>query len=260
MPKAEAAARKALELDDALADAHASLAGVLYRYHWRWNEAEQEFKRALAIDPNYAEGHRARAIFLLVLRRNDDALNAARRARQLSPLSPIINVELAYALTRARRFDEAIEQLRRAQEIAPDYPRIRATLALTYLHMGDPARALETLDGFVAPRSRGPWFGYLCAIQGRRQEARKVRTDLEARARSGYVSPQEFAIVHLGLGEEEQALSLLEKAYEERAFSLLSFAGPLADILLDNPRFQHLLRRMGLAGQPGYAPRVSGKR
>jgi TolB-like protein/DNA-binding winged helix-turn-helix (wHTH) protein/Tfp pilus assembly protein PilF len=259
MPKAEAAARRALTLDDTLAEAHASLAGVLYRYHWNWAAAEQEFRRALELDPNYAEGHRARGIFLLVLRRNGDALTEARRAHELSPLSPTINVELAYALTRARRFDEAIEQLWRAQEIAPDFPRVHDTLAHTYLHMGDPARALETRDRFGAPGSRGSWFGYLCAIQGRSHEARKVLADLEGRARSGYVSPQELATVHLGLGDKEQAFSLLEKAYEEHAFSVLSFAGPLADILLDDPRFQHLVRRMDLAGEAGYAPRRAAR-
>ena len=99
MPKAEAAARRALALDDTLAEAHASLAGVLYRYHWNWAEAEQEFNRALELDPNYAEGHRAKAVFLLVLRRNEHAVTAARRARELSPLSEGINVELAAALT-----------------------------------------------------------------------------------------------------------------------------------------------------------------
>jgi hypothetical protein len=122
--------------------------------------------------------------------------------------------------------------------------------------MGDPARALATLDQVAVPLSaRGQLFGYLCGIQGRRQEARNLLTELQRRARSGYVSPQHFAVVHLGLGEHEQALLLLEKAYEERAFEVLTFSGLIADALLDNPRFQQLLHRMGLAEQPGYAPR-----
>jgi hypothetical protein len=83
--------------------------------------------------------------------------------------------------------------------------------------------------------------------------------DLQRRGRSGYVSPQLLAVVHLGLGEEEQALSLLEKAYEERAFEVLGFSGALADILLDNPRFRQLLQHMGLAGLPGYAPRRASR-
>ncbi len=256
MPKAEAAARRALALDDTLAEAHASLAGVLYKFHWNWAEAEKEFSRALELDPDYAEGHRARAVFLLMLRRNDEAVSAAQHARELSPLSPVINVELAHALTSAGRYDEAIQQFRRAREIAPDFPRVRQALAITYLRMGDPSRALATLDEVaVSPSSWTPWFGYIYGIQGRRQEARNVLTELERRARSGYVSPQHFAVVHLGLGEQQQALLLLEKAYEERAFEVLGFSGVIADVLLDNPRFQQLLHRMGLGEQPGYAPR-----
>jgi TolB-like protein/DNA-binding winged helix-turn-helix (wHTH) protein len=260
MPKAEAAARRALAADDTLAEAHASLAGVLYRYHWNWAEAEREFGRALALDPDYAEGHRARAVFLLMLRRNDEAVSAAQQARELSPLSPVINVELAAALARAGRYDEAIQHFRKLQEIAPDFPQAHQALALTYLRMGDPSRALATLDRAAVPRSLlRPWFGYLWGIGGRRQQARDVLTELERRARSGYVSPQHFAVVHLGLGEEEQALSLLEKAYDERAFEVMGFSGALADILLDNPRFQDILRRMGLAGLPGYVPRRAAR-
>jgi tetratricopeptide (TPR) repeat protein len=261
MPKAEAAARRALALDDTLAEAHASLAGVLYRYHWNWAEAEQEFNRALQLDPNYAEGHRAKAVFLLVLRRNEDAVTAALRARELSPWSATINVELAAALTTAGRYKEAIEQIHKTREIGLELPRLTQRLALTYLRMGDPSRALETLDRAALPTSAWtPWFGYLCGIQGRRQEARKILTELERRAGSEYVSPQDFAVVHLGLGEQEQALMLLEKAYDERAFEVIGFSGPLADILLDDPHFQHLLRRMGLSGQPGYAPRSASRK
>lgn len=259
MPKAEAAAREALKLDDTLAEAHSSLAGILYRYHWNWADAEREFERALNLDPNYAEGHRARAIFLRAQRRNHDAVSAARRARDLSPLSPIINVELAGALSVAGRYDEAIAQIRRTQEIAPGYPRSHQSLAATYVRMGDPQRALESLERVAAPSlSQWPWFGYLYAIQGRQEEARKVLAELQDRARSKFVSPQAFAVVHLGLGERDRALALLEKAYEVRAIEMPGFSGPIADILLDEPRFQHLLRRMGLAGQPGYAPRTWG--
>jgi TolB-like protein/DNA-binding winged helix-turn-helix (wHTH) protein/lipoprotein NlpI len=255
MPKAEAAAREALKYDDTLAEAHASLAGVLYRYHWKWTEAEQEFRHALELDPDYAEGHRAMAVFLLMLRRNQEAVSAVERARELSPLSPNIKLDLAHALMRMGRYEEALEQVRKAQEIAPEHPRVPAAFAMVYLQMGDPARALATLDGVPATARRGPWFGYIYGIQGRRQEARNVLTELDRRARSEHVSPQHLAVVHLGLGEEEQALSLLERAYEERAFEVFGFSGPLADILLDKARFQAIVHRMGLGDQPGYAPR-----
>jgi TolB-like protein/DNA-binding winged helix-turn-helix (wHTH) protein/Tfp pilus assembly protein PilF len=259
MPKAEAAARQALALDDTLAEAHASLAGVLFRYDWQWAEADQEFRRALELDPDYAEGHRARAVFLMFLRRNDEAVIEAQRARETSPLSPEINLDLGAALARVGRYDQAIQQIGRAKEVAPEHPRVPQELALFYLQMGDPARALATLDQVPTSSRRGAWFGYIYAIQARRQDASKVLMDLRRRGRSGYVSPQLLAIVHLGLGEEEQALSLLEKAYEERAFEVLGFSGALADILLDNPRFRQLLQHMGLAGLPGYAPRRASR-
>src|SRR5258707_2779190 len=115
MPKAEAAARKALELDDNLGEAHASLAGVLYRYHFDRKGDEQEFKRALELDPEYEEAHRAYGLFLLAQGRYEEALIHHQRAAQLSPLSPVINSDFARALLHLRRFDEAIEQIRKVQ-------------------------------------------------------------------------------------------------------------------------------------------------
>ncbi len=134
MPKAEAAARKALALDDTLAEAHASLAGVLYRYHWDWEDAEREFQRALDLDPNYAEGHRAYAIYLLTMRRDAEALHEVRRAQELSPLSPVIGVEVAAALMR-------VGPLRRSRRTAPEDPRARPNLSAREADAGNGVRA-----------------------------------------------------------------------------------------------------------------------
>jgi TolB-like protein/Flp pilus assembly protein TadD len=253
MPKAEAAARKALELDPTLAEAHASLAGVLYRYHWNWDEAEKEFRRTLELDPNYAEGYRAYAIYLLTLRRHDEAVTAARRARELSPLSPIINIELATALERAGRFDDAIELLQKMSAIDPNTPRVQQELVLTYLHKGDLSRAVDVAARAVSRGSRpGVWIGYVLAVGGRRPDALKMLAMFEERSQHQYISPQAFAVVHLGLGDTDRAFALLEKACDERAFEVLGFSGPLFDRLHDEPRFRELLRRMGLAGLAGY--------
>ena len=149
MPKAEAAARKALALDETLAEAHSSLAGVLYRYHWDWEGAEREFQRCLELDPNYAEGHRAYAIYLLTVRRHEEAVAEARRARELSPLSPVINVELATALVRVGRYDEAIQQVQRTLEIDRKFFRAYATLALAYEGQGDRSKAVAALEKAV---------------------------------------------------------------------------------------------------------------
>lgn len=248
MPKAEAAARKALALDDTLAEAHASLAGVLYRYHWDWAGAEKEFQLSLELDPNYAEGHRAYAIYLLTVRRHEEAVTEARRARELNPVSPVINVELAAALVRVGRYDEAIQQVHKTLEIDPKFSRAYATLAAAYEGQGDRSRAVAALEKSVPPSRRGghPGFGYAYGLTGRRREALEVLARLEKLSHERYVNPQDFAVVYLGLGDKDQALAWLEKAYEDRSFEVLGFSGLLFDGLADDPRFQDLLRRMRL--------------
>jgi TolB-like protein/DNA-binding winged helix-turn-helix (wHTH) protein/Flp pilus assembly protein TadD len=248
MPKAEAAARKALALDETLAEAHASLAGVLYRYQWDWEGAEKEFQRSLELDPNYAEGHRAYAIYLLTVRRNEEAVTEARRARELSPLSPVVNVELAAALVRVRRYDEAIQQVQKTLEISPKFDRAYMTLAVAYEAQGDRSRALAALEKAVPVSGRGAnhWIGYVYALTGRRREALEILARLEKLSHERYVNPQSFAVVYLGLGDKDQAMAWLEKAYEERSFEMLGFSGQVFDELEDHPRFQDLLRRMRL--------------
>ena len=248
MPKAEAAARKALALDGELAEAHASLAGVLYRYHWDWEGADREFQASLALDPGSAEGHRAYAMYLLTVRRHEQALLQARRARELSPLSPLINVELGAALVRTGRYEEAIAQAQKALEIDPKFSRAYTTLAAAYDRQGDRSKTIAALEtaASLSGRNEGAWLGYFYGVAGRPREARAVLAALEERSRSRYVSPQHFAIVHLGLGDTDKAFAFLEKAYEERAFEILGFSGRLFDRLRDDPRFQDLLRRMRL--------------
>jgi TolB-like protein/DNA-binding winged helix-turn-helix (wHTH) protein/Tfp pilus assembly protein PilF len=248
MPKAEAAARKALALDETLAEAHASLAGVLYRYNWDWEGAEREFLRSLELDPNYAEGHRAYAVFLMTMRRHDEAIEEARRARDLSPLSAVINVELAGALVRARRYDEGMRQAQQALAIDPRSARAYTVVAMAHEGQGDRAKAVAALEAAatVAGRLGSAWLGYFYGTVGRRDEALAILAALEERSRNQYVSPQHFAVVHLGLGNDDQAFALLEKAYEDRAFELVGFSGPLFERLSGDPRFQDLLRRMRL--------------
>jgi TolB-like protein/DNA-binding winged helix-turn-helix (wHTH) protein/Flp pilus assembly protein TadD len=248
MPQAETAARKALALDDTLAEAHASLAGVLYRYHWDWEGAEREFQLSLELEPNYAEGHRAYAVYLLTVRRHEEALAEARRARELSPLSLVINTELGTALVRAGRYDEAIERLQKTLEINPKFARAYATLAAAYEGQGDRPRAVAVLEKAVSLSGGGPhpWLGYAYGVTGRRPEALEILARLEKLSREHYVSPQDFAVIHLGLGDKDQAMAWLEKAYEERAFEVLGFSGALFDRLRDDPRFQDLRRRMRL--------------
>ena len=248
MPKAEEAARKALALDDTLAEAHASLAGVLYRYDWDWDGAEREFRLSLELEPNYAEGHRAYAVYLMTVRRHEEALAEAQRARELSPLSLVINTELGMALVRLGRYDDAIGQLRKTLEIDPKFFRAYQTMAFAYEGKGDWPRALEALEKRPGGGQGRPnaWLGYAYGVTGRRREALEILARLEKLSHEHYVSPQSFAVVDLGLGNTEQAMAWLEKAYDERAFEVLGFSGALFDRLSGDGRFQDLLRRMRL--------------
>ena len=255
MPKAEEAARQALALDDTLAEAHASLAGVLYRYRWDWEGAEREFRRSLELDPGSAEGYRAYAIYLMTVRRNGEAVAAARRAQELSPLSPVINVELGGALVRVGEYDEAVRQAHKALEIDPKFERAYGMLGSAYDARGDRAAAVLALEkaAAVSGRGGGAWLGYLYGQTGRRDDALKILAAFEERSRKQFVTPQHLAIVHLGLGDDDKAFALLEQAYEERAFEILGFSGRLFDRLGPDPRFQDLLRRMDYpaAGRQG---------
>lgn len=249
MPKAEAAARRALALDEGLAEAHVSLATVLFRYRWDWAGAESEYQRALELDPGYAEGHRAYAVYLLVMHRNVEALAEAQRARALSPLSPIINTELAFALLGVGRVDEAIAQLERTRALDPDFARLPQSLAIAYGRKGDFARAIAVLEQRAkrpAAASSSVWLGYFYAAGGRKDEARAILRNLEKRAREQYVSPQNFAVLYLGLGDKRQAIAWLDKAYQERAIEWLGFATEMTEGLRDEPGFQALERRLGL--------------
>jgi TolB-like protein/DNA-binding winged helix-turn-helix (wHTH) protein/Flp pilus assembly protein TadD len=266
MPKAEAAARKALALDDTLAEAHTSLAAVLYRHNWDWAGAEREFQLSLEMDPSYAEGHRAYAIYLLLVRRAEEAVTELQRARELSPLSIQINVELASTLVRAGQYDEAIEQLQKTLEIHPKLGSAYVQMAEAYEGKGDRVRVAAMLDKAVALSGNTgrpgvgytgqPWVGYAYALTGRRREALEILAQLEKRSQQRYVSPQHFALIHLGLGDKDQAFVWLEKAYEERSFELLGFSGQPFDGLHDDPRFRDLLRRMRLPVPTG-GPRIA---
>jgi Flp pilus assembly protein TadD len=211
---------------------------------------------SLELDPNYAEGHRAYAIYLLTVRRNEEALAVARRARELSPLSTAINLELGAALTRVGRYGEAIEQLQKTLELNPKSPPAHAALAAAYDGQGDRPRAVAVLEKAVSLSggAPNPWLAYAYGVTGRRAEALEILARLGTLSREHYVNPQDFAIVHLGLGDKDQAFVWLEKAYEDRAFEVLGFSGLLFDWLSDDPRFQDLLRRMRLptaANRPG---------
>ena len=200
------------------------------------------------------------------MRRTEEAVAELQRARELSPLSMQINVELASALVRAGRYDDAIEQLQKTLQIYPKLGQAYLQMAEAYEGKGDRVSMVAMLDKGVA-LSRNPakpsvgyagqpWVGYAYAVTGRPREARAILAQFEKRSQRHYVSPQTFALIHLGLGEKDQAFAWLERAYEERSFELLGFSGRPFTELGDDPRFQDLLRRMRLPVPTG-SPQIA---
>jgi Flp pilus assembly protein TadD len=182
---------------------------------------KENFAAAWSWNPNYAEGHRAYATYLLMLRRPEDALGEDRRARILSPRDEEINNELGTALARAGRYDEAITQLQQNLHINPKSVRAYAGLAEVYARQGDWTRAAATYE--AARPGPAPWLGYMYAVSGRKRDALNVLAQLEKRSHQLYVTPQNLAVVHLGLGHKDLALALLEKPTTSARSKCLGF-------------------------------------
>jgi TolB-like protein/Tfp pilus assembly protein PilF len=252
-PKAKAAATKALEFDETLAGARASLALVLYAYDWDWLGAERQFRRALELNPGLADAHRSYSMFLSAMGRHEEAIAEARRAQDLDPLEPFVNLGLGAAFRFASRYDEAIEQLQDAIEMYPTHGFTYTHLGWAYGRGGRYREALaafqeaNTLLGEGDLRNRA-MFAHTCALSGRRDQAQKILDELQELEKRRYVPPMYIAMIYISLGKKEKAIQWLEKAYEVRDgdMFLLKFTPlePLNDDLRGDPRFQDLLRRM----------------
>jgi tetratricopeptide (TPR) repeat protein len=249
-PIAKAAALKALDLDDALGEAHCSLGFFRLLYDWDFDGAEREFKRAIELNPGYANAHDGYGFYLKAMGRHEEAISVCQKVQQLDPLSPFTYVGLGWAYYFARQYDRAIEQCGKALEIDPRSSFAYRNIGMAELQRGrveDAIAALSkafTLSGSLSFEAH---LGYAYAAAGKRTEAREVIVELEEMARQCYVSAYYFAIVHLGLGELDQAFDWLERAYEERSgFLPLLKVEPLLDGLRADARFADLMQRVGL--------------
>ncbi|HKM82304.1 MAG TPA: protein kinase [Candidatus Acidoferrum sp.] len=256
MPKAKEAARKALELDESLADAHVAMAYVNWDYDYDWSSADKEFKRGIALAPrsgvvfyntdvltNYCQD-------LTTAGHLEEGIEECRHGVEREPLSFYANEVLGRSLYYARRYDEAAKQLRAAVEMEPNYWLSHMVLGMTYEQQGNLSGALEELQKAVKLESEMPWplaqLGYLYARLGRKSEAEQVLQELTRRSERRYVSPYFFAMVYVGLGRKEQALTSLEKGYEDRSMFMTIINYAEFDPLHSEPRFLALLRQMGL--------------
>ena len=251
MRRSEEAAVKALELDGGLAEAHVALGNARY-YNWKWAAAEQEFKRAIELNPNYANAHNAYAHYLISRGRAEEAIAASDRARELDPLSLSFSVQRGFLLENARRYDEAIEQLRRVIAVDPNNYPAYWYLGHTYAANGQIDEAVAASEKAVALSGRAPgalgMLGLVYGLAGRRGEATKVLNELLELNERRYVTPAALANVYIGLGDKDQAFVWLEKAYREHSYYIVFLkVFPIVDPLRSDPRFDDLLRRIGLA-------------
>ncbi|HZE69257.1 MAG TPA: protein kinase [Pyrinomonadaceae bacterium] len=250
MPKAKAAAMKAIELDDTLAEAHASLGNVKHIYDWDFAGAEKEFKRAIELNSNYTSAHHFYALLLASLGRWQEANDQIKRALELEPFSLIINSSAGRILYLEREYDQAIEQLRKALELDPNFARAHFFLGQVYQQKGLNEQAVAEFQKALqldVNQYLLAGLGYAYATSGKRDEAMKVLDQLKDLSKQRYASSYGVAIIHLGLGEKDAAFESLEKAYQERSEGLSSLmVEPRWDSLRADPRFADLMRRVGL--------------
>ena len=249
LPKAKAAAIKALELDSALGEAHNSLAFCLDGFDWDFDSAGNEFRRAIELNPGYATARHWYAWHLALLRRYDEAIVEMRTAENLDPLSLIINADLAELLALAHSYDESIRQSRKTIEMDPNFGLAHNHLGQAYLqkHMND--EAVAELQEAVKLSGGSPTcianLARAYAASGKRSEAVELLSDLKKRSHPGQSLASEVAVIYASLGDTDQVMSWLEKGYEER-FNPGVLIRPGFDPLRSDPRFEDLVRRVGL--------------
>ena len=250
--KARQAALAALKLDESLAEAHTSLAATLQFHDRDWVGAEREFKRAIELNANYATAHHWYAQLLAPLGRTDECLAASRKALDLDPLSLIISGSLGNRLYLARRYDQAIEQLHKTLELDSSFDLAHWNLGEVYEAKGDFAQATDAYARAARLSNDRPAvlasLARAQALSGNREVAWSFLDRLQALSQSTYVSPFDIALVHVGLGMNDEAFAWLDKAYDDRSNRLAFIAvDPKLDALRADPRFDDLLRRMGLS-------------
>ena len=249
-PKAKAAAQKALALDRQLAEAHASLGLVKFYYDWNWKGAETEFKKALELNPGYAQAHQYYADFVKSFGRFDEALSQMKQALALDPLSYSINTGIGHVLYLSRQYDEAIEHYRKVVESDPAFVPARLWFGRPFMQKGMFKEAIEQVEQAVKLSKESTvslaTLAQAQASAGNKTEAEKILDRLLARAKKQYVPSYWIALVQMSIGNLDQALNWLERAYHERS-SWLVWANvePRFDTLRTEPRFTRLLARIG---------------
>jgi TolB-like protein/Tfp pilus assembly protein PilF len=248
MPQAKAAATRALEIDEQLAEAHTALGFYLEHYEWDREGAQKEFRRAIELNPNYATAHHWYSSSLSNLKKFEESLAELRRAEELDPLSRIIGTNLGDNLADSRRYDEAIAQYKRVLVRDPNFAYAHRALGRAYGLKGMFPEAIEeTRRAIQLGNLSTGYLGLWLARSGQRAEAVKLLEELKKESTRQYIQKHEFALIYLGLGQKEEALNYLEKHMMARAETASQYASaPELDDLISEPRFKEMLKRMNL--------------
>ena len=252
--KAKESATRALELDDSIPEAHATLGLVLEDYYLDQQGAEEEFKRALGLNPSYGKVCRSYGAHLACMGRLDEAITEIERALELNPLALEVNECAAVIFNSANRFDEAVNVCRRMLELNPNHHPALVFLAEAYINQSMFTEAIEVLQKALAISNGAPTvkgrLGYAYARAGKREEAEQILQQLLNDSRRNYVTPIAIALIQSGLGNNTEALEWLNRAYKERPDVLLTLkVRPMWSGLRPDPRFGELLQKLGLEGK-----------
>ncbi len=250
MPRMKAAAEKALQLDDTLAEAHNSLAIVSYIYDWNWPTAEREFKRAIELDPSYVFAHHQYGWLLALSGRQTEAANELARASQLDPLSPLVTVDNNVTYVFSKQYDRGLVFAQKGEEMDPNFFLAHFVQGWIYDKKGDYQKAIAKLQRAQQLEDQpwiSCWLGHAYAASGDRQNAQKIINDFSELSKRRYVSPYFTATVYAGLKDKEKTLEYLERAYQDKSIWLVWLrVEDIFDFVRPDPRFQELQRRVGL--------------
>jgi TolB-like protein/DNA-binding winged helix-turn-helix (wHTH) protein/lipopolysaccharide biosynthesis regulator YciM len=247
--KAKEAAQKAISLDNTLAEAHTAFALTRMAYDWNFAAAEEEFRRAIALNPNYPTAHHWYADCLILMGRQDEAIASIRRAQELDPLSLIIGRDAGRVFYFARRYDQAIEQCRKTLELDPNFYPAHVTLGDVYAQKKNYDEAIAEYNRAVSLSGGRSLMkaslSYTYAVSGRQEEARRLLDELIESFGERPPSAFDLATVFTGLGEKDRAFEWLEKAYGERAYRLIYIlVDPAFDPIRSDARFENLVKRI----------------
>jgi non-specific serine/threonine protein kinase len=250
-PKARAAALKALEIDESLAEAHAGLGWIKMACDWDWPGSEREFQRALEINPNGSTARIWHTFHLWAMGKLEEGVSESRRGSEAEPLSSIAGALLGWALGVAGHYDLGIEQLRKTIDMDPSFVEAHGNLGIVYDQKGMVAEAMAEFRQALSLSGGEPRFvgnlGHVYAISGQRKLAEESLVRLNEQSNQRYVAPYDIAVVYIGLGEKDRALKYLEMAYRDRSFSMTWLkVDARFDPIRGDPRYQDILRRMHL--------------